>query len=91
MSTAPKRAHHLVIEVGADDQRALVALLRHFIYCIETGSRSLVSGGYDSGGTLSYAIDEAMTHDRYFELSDAWLREREQYADSDPGQRVAPL
>ena len=74
----PQRAHHLTLDLGADEKRELCAALRNIAMQIERGELTTgCSGGYGSGYTYAYKVDPEMTHDRYFELSNKWLAERE--------------
>lgn len=74
----PQRAHHLTLDLGADDERELLAALRNIAFQIERGELTTgCSGGYGSGYSYAYKVNPEMTHDLYFEHNEKWLAERE--------------
>mgnify|MGYP001127555722 CR=1 FL=1 len=79
MDKLPERAHMLAMKLGADSTEALMSLLNSIIIDFERsgGPHSLVTGGYDIGGTVVYAENYGVTHDTYFEEVDAWIAAKE--------------
>ncbi len=76
--SAPRRAHELILQIGADTREGLTAALSQMIFEIETGQLTAgVSGGPSHGSVYAYRHDPAMTHDEYFRQLEAMLaRER---------------
>lgn len=72
----PMRAYTFRAELGADTLEDLIGFLRHIEYQILTGSTDVTSGGYSSGGNWHIVHDPEMTHDRYFEIVNAYLEDR---------------
>lgn len=74
----PVRKHHLEIDLHADSLIALTVALEGLVFKLQTEqlSASLVSGGYDSGYTVSYYVDETMTHERFVEELNAYLESK---------------
>lgn len=79
----PIRRHHLQIDLHADSVSALTVALEELVLKLQTEqmSSSIVSGGYYSGYTVSYSVDETMDHDRF-------VKEMNEYIES---RRVAAL
>lgn len=74
---APRRAHTIILSAGADSAERLAAELRLFADRIERGTISTGAiGGADAGTTYSYAHRPEMTHERFFEELNTWLRAR---------------
>jgi len=71
---APKRAHTLVVSMGADTVVDLAWGLRHMADDIERGRLTVgCSGSPSVGSAYSYRIRPEQTHDVYFEQLNAWL------------------
>lgn len=71
----PRRCYTLSIEIGADDWAGVMSDLKHIVDHIkECGERcSSVMGGPSSGYIVNIHHDPGMTHDRYFEILDAYI------------------
>lgn len=76
----PERQFVLRVEWGADTRKDLAHALRHVAFEIESEltSGKVTSGGPSDGGTYSLRENPGMTHDKYFEEVDAWLKEKEE-------------
>lgn len=74
----PVRKHHLEIDLHADSVLALTVALDELVFKLKTEqlSASIVSGGYDSGYTVSYHVDETMTHERFIEALNAYIESK---------------
>lgn len=74
---APKRCYVLQLNVGADTFEDLVRQLNCAVEILEEsgpGCQSVMGGSY-CGHSILVEHDPDMTHDRYFELLDAWLEQ----------------
>lgn len=73
----PRRAHKFTLTIHADTADDLIGCLRHieFLLSSEQMGTSYVSGGYASGWTAEYDVDESITHDSYIESLNAYLAE----------------
>ncbi|SMC32699.1 hypothetical protein SAMN06297251_10174 [Fulvimarina manganoxydans] len=77
MTLPPLRAHHLVLDVQADDAESLARSLETIAFEIRTGRLTIgMSGGHDSGWMHSYAVDGTRTHADWARELDRWLAER---------------
>lgn len=75
--SAPKRAFELEMKVGGDTLEDLMSTFLDFVDHIEATGKSCVHGGPSSGGFFEIKHDPTMTHDRYIELLEKHLDERE--------------
>lgn len=75
----PHRAYEIDIHIGADDWKSALWQIRDVLRHIEDHGEecSLVSGGSDSGATVTITKRPEMTHDRYFADLNAYLDARE--------------
>lgn len=70
----PQRAHHLMLDLGADTEEELLAALKQIALQIQMGKLTTgCCGGYGHGYVYAYRVNPDMTHDRYVELNDLWL------------------
>lgn len=53
------------MKVGGDTLEDAVALVRHFLFEIDRGGRSCVTGGYSQGGVLTVIERPDVTHDTF--------------------------
>jgi hypothetical protein len=74
-SKAPERACILLVKIGADDRRSVIAQLHHIAHQLERGDigSPWISGGYSSGHILSYTENAGPSHDEYFAALNAHL------------------
>lgn len=75
---APRRAHILKVEFGANTLDDLCYALRQMAIDLRTGSVSTkgASGSPSVGFTYEYDVDESWTKDRYFAALDEYLASR---------------
>lgn len=80
----PKRRYVMKLEIGADTFRDLLGRLNSIQFDLERAIEgeldrdySAVSGGYDAGWVLGIKFDPTMDHDRYVEVLNAYLAERD--------------
>lgn len=74
VARAPRRAHQLAVQVGADTVEDLAWSLRRLAEGVERGELTRgCSGGPSCGWTYEYRHDPEMTHERYFAEVDAYL------------------
>lgn len=71
----PRRAYVVSVELGADTLEDLVWNLKHIAHEIEhEGGTGTVSGSPSAGYTYRLTHDPTMTHDRYFQEVDRYLK-----------------
>lgn len=68
--TPPRRRLELTLKLGADDWHSLLGTLDHIRFELSVKADDdvpvqIVSGGYDSGYTLTVNIAPAQTHERW--------------------------
>jgi len=85
----PQRRYQLTFTIGADDYQSMLSAMQNWLWFMEREHPDLaqnhngVSGGYDSGYSYDLKVDPEMTHDRYFELVNIWLDDRDKTAPTD--------
>jgi hypothetical protein len=71
---SPRRAHELIVKVGADTADDLCYALNQMAIDLGRGEMTQgCSGSPSVGYTYSYSHDPSITHDSYFQAIDAWL------------------
>jgi hypothetical protein len=78
MTEYPRRAHELIVKIGADTREALVAEIENFARRVARDDVTRgIMGGSDAGSIYSYQHDPNQTHDEYFrQLNEILERER---------------
>ena len=69
----PRRRFDALIRIGADSKEELVRAIEQIAFDVDRGSTSCVSGGPDSGWSVTVSEYPEMTHDAYFAAVEAWL------------------
>lgn len=89
LNDGPVRACRLLLDLQADDTKALVRALENFAWRIEAGEIGGrgVSGGYSTGHIYELTIGDTPTHDEYCQQLDAYLQ-RLKAASSSEGKGV---
>lgn len=82
----PHRAYTLSIEIGGDTWEDVMSDLRHIVsHLRDHGEKcSSVMGGPSCGHTIGVRIDPEMTHERYFEMLDTYLAEKNATKQQEP-------
>ena len=72
----PERRHVLTMTVQGDTPEALLELLDEFLFSLKAyGLHSMLTGGTDRGGAVTYRENPDVTHESYVEANDLWLDE----------------